>query len=361
MLRAYEQWVESLGLPIYKSYNNEDLRTVDVGWWQQRGYGAAFIQLVGQEGVGEARVTEIPPGKTSLPCKFALDEVFYVLEGRGLATLSGVGQKTSKTFEWQKYSLFLIPRQSLYQLTNAQGDKPARLLSYNYLPLAMQAIEDPEFFLNNPYTLSQGDRLEDFYSEAKMEWVEDMWRGRYVWYGNFFPDMRVWDRLDAHRLRGAGGHVVHIRFPNSPHTAHMSVFPSRTYKKAHRHGPGFFIVIPAGEGYSIMWEEGKEKITIPWHEASCFVPPDRWFHQHFNVGSAPARYLALHPPMRISATSETVRDRSRDQIEYPDEDPLIRQTFEKELSKRGLTSLMTDEAYKNRDYQWKYAEDEVAK
>lgn len=357
-MAIYQQWVESLGLPIHKGYFNEDLRTVEMGWWEERGCNAAFIQTVGQEGVGETIVTGIPPGKTTLPCNFALDNVFYVLEGKGLATVWGAEQRNRRTFEWQKHSLFVIPRQSFYQLTNAQGDKPATLLSYNYLPLAMQAIEDPEFFFNNPYVSKRGEVPEDFYAEARAEYTEER-GGGYRWYGNFFPDMRVWDKLDAWDARGAGGHTVFMSFPNSANTAHMSVFPSRTYKKCHRHGPGFFIVIPAGEGYSVMWEEGKEteKVVVPWHEASCFTPPNRWWHQHFNVGPAPARYLALHPTSIMSRFGgERVRS-TADQIEYPDEDPWIRQTFEKELAKRGLTSLMAEEAYKDRNYHWKYAED----
>ncbi len=129
----------------------------------------------------------------------------------------------------------------------------------------------------------------------------------------------------------------------------MSVFPSRTYKKGHRHGPGVFIVIPVGEGYSVMWKEGEERIFAPWHEASCFTP--RYYHQHFNVGSTPARYIAFHP-----SGGRRFQDVARDQIEYPDEDPWIRQTFEEELAKRGLTSLMPEEAYKDRDYQWEYTQ-----
>ena len=70
------------------------------------------------------------------------------------------------------------------------------------------------------------------------------------------------------------------------------------------------------------------------------------------MGSTPARYIAFHPSGGLSG-----QDVARDQIEYPDEDPWIRQTFEKELAKRGLTSLMPEEAYKERDYQWEYAED----
>jgi oxalate decarboxylase/phosphoglucose isomerase-like protein (cupin superfamily) len=136
----------------------------------------------------------------------------------------------------------------------------------------------------------------------------------------------------------------------------MSVFPSRTYKKAHRHGPGTVIVIPAGEGYSIMWEEGKEKIVIPWHEGSVFVPPNRWFHQHFNIGAAPARYLAFHPPRGMEGYSEKVEDLARDQIEYPNEDPFIREKFVAELAKRGIKSAMPDEAYRDAKFQWQYEE-----
>ncbi len=143
-----------------------------------------------------------------------------------------------------------------------------------------------------------------------------------------------------------------MRFPGSEMSAHMSLFAARTYKKAHRHGPGRVIVIPAGQGYSILWEEGKEKIVVPWHEGSVFVPPNRWFHQHFNLGATPAGYLALHPPMQFHGHAEKVEDRVKDQFEYPDEDPWIRQKFEAELAKRGYTSLMPEEAYKDKNFEF---------
>ena len=143
-----------------------------------------------------------------------------------------------------------------------------------------------------------------------------------------------------------------MRFPGSEMSAHMSLFAARTYKKAHRHGPGRVIVIPAGEGYSILWEEGKEKIVVPWHEGSVFVPPNKWFHQHFNLGATPARYLALHPPMQFHGHAEKIEDRVKDQFEYPDEDPWIRQKFEAELAKRGHTSLMPEEAYKDKNFEF---------
>jgi hypothetical protein len=48
------------------------------------------------------------------------------------------------------------------------------------------------------------------------------------------------------------------------------------------------------------------------------------------------------------------RPRVREQIEYTDEDPSVRAKFEEELAKRCLTTLMPDEAYRNRDYEWSY-------
>ncbi|HEY3118307.1 MAG TPA: cupin domain-containing protein, partial [Chloroflexota bacterium] len=125
-----------------------------------------------------------------------------------------------------------------------------------------------------------------------------------------------------------------------------AVFPSRTYKKGHRHGPGILIVIPDGEGFSYMWPEGAEKTYIPWHEGSVFVPPNDWYHQHFNISESDNRYLAFHSPNPES--SEVV------QIEYTEEDPVIRATFEKRLEERGLTSLMPDECYTNAGYEWSY-------
>jgi hypothetical protein len=238
-----------------------------------------------------------------------------------------------------------------------QGTLPARLLHYNYLPMGMSVIPDPDFFFNNPYDQVAEDFLRDagFYSQARIQRDDQntFWDiGRGLWTGNFFPDMAAWDKLDELQRRGAGGSTVLIKFPNSEMSCHMSVFPARTYKKAHRHGPGRVIVIPSGEGYSIMWQEGGEKVVVPWHEASLFVPPQRWFHQHFNVGAKPARYLAFHPPMQFYGYSEKIEDRARDQIEYPDEDPWIRQYFESELAKRGLTSLMPEQAYQDRNYQF---------
>jgi quercetin dioxygenase-like cupin family protein len=345
---AYDQWMRSTGVPIHKGYYVEDLRSLELGRWDERECNAAFLQLAGQEGVSEARVTEIAPGATLPPLRFALDEIVYVVQGRGLTNAWGEDGGAKKTFEWTAHSMFMLPRNSTHQFSNTTGNTPVRLLHYNYLPMAMHILPDSRFFFDNPYTGSESldQEGDEFYSAAKVyPSVDRFGKPREMWYGNFFPDMLAWDRLHAYEDRGAGGSRVGIQFPSSPISSHMSVFPAGTYKKGHRHGPGVVIVIPGGEGYSVMWREGQEKVYIPWHEASVFVPPDRWFHQHFNVGRTAARYLAFHAARPGTQNTERIEDVLRDQIEYTAEDPWIREKFAEELGRRNLQSLMPDQIY----------------
>jgi cupin superfamily acireductone dioxygenase involved in methionine salvage len=351
----YDQWMETQGIPIYRDYYIEDGRTLELGHWNARGHDAAFLQLAGQEGVSEARISEIKPGATLKPYKFALEEVVYVLQGRGVATV-WADDSPKHSFEWQDHSLFRIPGNHWVEYANMAGDLPVRLLHVNNLPISMSTLHDPaHFFDNGVKTASKvGASNEGFFSDAQAVENDPSGRGqvRNYWVGNFFPDMRAWDNLVPFKGRGAGGTTVFVQFPGSELTAHMSVFPAKTYKKGHRHGPAFVIVIPSGEGFSVMWQDDGEKVWVPWHEGSIFVPPNRWFHQHFNVAEAPGRYLAFHPLPQFTGTGELVQDRTQDQFEYHQEDSEVRKRFEEELAKRGLTSDMPPECYTDPNYQF---------
>ncbi len=369
---VYDRWIESLGVPIHRGHFVENLKTAEVAWWEERQCGAAFLQLQGMEGISEGRITEIPPGKTLPPLKLAVGETVYVLDGNGLASV-WAGEGPKKSFEWQKSSMFHVPRYSTCQLSNARGGVPARLLHYNYLPMAMTIVPDPDFFFDNPYedpSLLYG-LDDDPYSQAKAvlgsgasDASAEQWgavrdenappaaHGGVFWSGSFFPNMAAWDKLSPWQSRGGGGTNVQVRFPSSGMSASMSVFDPGRYKKAHAHGPGRVIVIPSGEGYSVLWPPDGEKVVCPWGEASVFTPPGNWFHQHFNVGQGDARYLKFGHLPQFAGTD------LRMQIEYPDEQPWIREKFEEELAKHGSKSSMPAEAYADRDFQWSYGDDD---
>jgi hypothetical protein len=105
-----------------------------------------------------------------------------------------------------------------------------------------------------------------------------------------------------------------------------------------------------------MWPEGGDPKRFDWHDGSVVVPPEDWFHQHFNTGAKPARYLALKARGRKHTRPWGSKiydvDQSTagggDQIEYEDEDPKIRQMFEEELAKNGVKSRMPPLAAKVR-------------
>src|SRR4051812_17205484 len=78
---VYDQWMESIGVPIYRGHHVESLRRAELGWWEERQAFAAFLSLRGMSGVSEARVMEIPPGQATQPLKLAVGELVYVLSG----------------------------------------------------------------------------------------------------------------------------------------------------------------------------------------------------------------------------------------------------------------------------------------
>ena len=357
----YEYWVQSTGLPVHEGHSIPDASTAEVGWWAERECNAAFVLLEGQGSLTEGRITEIPPGKTLPPLKFSLDEVVYVVKGRGLTTSWRGDGEAKKTVEWSAHSLMLLPRNYTHQLTNAQGTEAARLLHYNAFPMALGAVPDPSAFINNP-DLKPGmnaDEEREFFASAVS--IPGR-RERSLWSGSFFPDLAVWDNLSRRESRGAAGHSVSFYFSGIPFNAHMSVFPKQTYKKTHRHGPGPFrpgalLTIVSGEGFSVMWnhdDDGADKTVVPWQEGAVFNPPDKWWHGHYNVGVAPARYLAIQPPQIFSEHRSTSIE-----IQYTEEEPWVRERFESELTKRGLASLMPPEIYTDPAYRWSYRDEDA--
>ena len=92
---------------------------------------------------------------------------------------------------------------------------------------------------------------------------------------------------------------------------------------------------------------------------SVFSPPTNWFHQHFNTGAEPALQLALRCGsqkfplgIRVAAIRAGVYTSVKQGgtlIEYDDEDPAIRATYEMELGKKGIAPDMNYDAAANDD------------
>ena len=102
--------------------------------------------------------------------------------------------------------------------------------------------------------------------------------------------------------RGEGNEtLLWLMAGNSMLRLHVSEQPPESFKKAHRHSSDAFILLLAGEGFSVAWPEGAyhDRARVDWKPGTLFVPPTYWYHQHLNTGSTPARYLAINTPALV--------------------------------------------------------------
>jgi quercetin dioxygenase-like cupin family protein len=342
---AYDKWIESQGIPVLREFYIEDLRTVELEPWAWKDARGVYLNLIGTGDVNDGYLLEIAPGKNIAPQRLLFEEIIFVLDGSGSTSVWNEENKKI-TFEWQAGSLFSPPANTWRQHFNASGQKPARLLAVTTAPFLFNLFRDTDFILNNnhPFKGRFDEDPESFSGGG------ESYRGRrmQVWDTNFVADVRS---LPVHRWeeRGPGAASVSIELSENCLTSHISEFPVGTYKKAHRHGAGAHVIIIGGHGYSLMWPEGEDIKRFDWKDGSVVVPPERWFHQHFNTGAAPARYLAIrwgsqkYPrpwQMKGYGVDESVK-KGGAQIEFEDEDPRIRMMFEEELAKNGLQSRMT--------------------
>jgi oxalate decarboxylase/phosphoglucose isomerase-like protein (cupin superfamily) len=347
---AYAEWQAGEGIPVYDTFFIEDLKKVTLGPWQRTGGLGAFINLEGAGDTNNCYVAEVPIGGSTRPMRHLYEEMVYVLQGSGATTISN-GRGASHTFEWQAGSLFAIPMNTTFQHFNTSGTALARYVAVISAPVVMNLFHNTEFVFNAPF-----DFTDRYNGEQAFDGDGELWlnrRGTFkIWETNFVPNADTF-QLYKRGNRGAGGSYLCFELAHNTMVAHISEFPVGTYKKAHRHGPGANVIILGGKGFTLLWEDGKwdERVKVDWKPGSIVVPPSQWFHQHFNSGDEPARYLALrwgsnryefstHGADDGRGATETSVKEGGNQIEYADEDPEVHRIFEAELKASGATCRM---------------------
>ena len=338
----YTRWIAAEGLDIIDAMYVPNLHTVELKPWVRRGGRGVFMNHDASRTSNDCYVCEIPPGKQLEPQRQLYEEMIYVLDGRGSTSVwNDAGQKVS--FEWKAGAIFAIPLNASHQHFNGSGKEPARFVSVTNAPVIINSFGDTDFVFGIRY---------DF-------------RGRFAGESNYFANGGeqkgllldtnfVADAINlpliAAKERGAGGGHIRFSMAKGSMNSHISQFPIGTYKKAHAHGPGAHVIVMSGEGFSMMWPEGEQPRRFDWKEGTMIVPPNMWFHQHFNTGTTPARYLAFKAEGVSIRNAQGVpkawisRRIGGDQIDYADESPAVRESFSNALAKAGLAPRM-DEAY----------------
>lgn len=328
----YQQWIQGEGIPSYTGSYLDSLYTAEVKPWARIGQGGAFVNLADQE-ADDGWLIEIAPGGRTEPIRHMFEAGVFVLSGRGATTFWQPG-KPKQTVEWQRGSIFSPPLNCFYQHYNLDGQQPARFYAVTNAPMVINLYRSGDFPFNCDYVF--GDRYagEEDYFSAKGEQLEEQ-----LWKTNLVPDIRAFT-LRSQPHRGYGNLRMGFLLANNQMAAHCSDFPAGSYKAGHRHGVGAHVIVLDGEGYSLLWFKGEERRKVDWSDGSVLSPRNEEYHQHFNTGTRPARYLAFRlgdlDPRRVAGEAGGAPD----QIEYDEEDPGIYDMYLEECAKRGAQVVL---------------------
>jgi hypothetical protein len=347
----FMKWVKGEGIPIHTGSYVSDLYTAEVAPWKRFGVNGAFVLLAEQED-DDAYIMEIPAGKQSEVIHHLFEATIFVLNGRGATTIWQEG-KPKQTVEWQRGSMFAPPLNCYYQHFNLDGQEPARFYAVTSAPLVMNMFRNAEFVFNDNYQFNDRYDAEDnYFTDPGTHLSIRQWRT------NFVPDVRTF-KLDDYSERGAGGVNMKITLANNQMQGHISEFPPGTYKKGHKHGVGAHVIILNGVGYSLLWFRGeKEPRKVDWKDGAVISPAHMEYHQHFNTGPTPARYLALrlgaldrsgNGEAGVDLPMSTISEREGGwQVDYEDQDPEIHALFERECAKHGATVTLPKPQYRTK-------------
>ena len=351
----YLEWVKKEGLPITEHFGI-DLFSVPTGMWPRYGVKAAAVHLAGRGDFANMFVYDIDPGKSTSPQRHLYEEVIYVLEGHG-STQIELSSGEKRSFEWGPKALFAIPLNAKHRHFNGSGSERALLASTTDLPLVMNTFHNERFVFDLDFDFSDRDGEAGFYAgQGNLITVRP---GNHMWETNFVPDLSAIE-LKTWGDRGAGGTNIMFVLADGMMHAHISEMPVGTYKKGHKHSAGFHVMCVTGHGYSLLWNPGDKDFTrLDWKHGTVFPPAENQFHQHFNLSTQPARYLAtaiggLRYPLTYAqrrsligvkpgdkGAVSTSQKEGGDQIEYEDQDPRIHPIWLSEMKKHGVEQKMS--------------------
>ena len=344
----YLEWVEAEGVPMVEDFG-VDLIGTETGPWPRFGVDGAIVHLKGRGDFVSVFILELPGGGETAPQGHLFEEVVYVLSGHGSTSVETPGGG-KHSFEWGPKSLLALPLNASYQHFNGSGSEPARLASTNNLCVVMKLFRSAAFIFDTPFAFA--DRaLPEAYFSGEGDIIPAP-RGRFMWESNFIPDMGSVELLDNPK-RGKGSATLAFILGDGMMHAHSSLMPVGTYKKAHRHGPDYHVMIIDGEGYSLFWYEDDEDFArIDWREGWAFAPPDQMLHQHFNTCDRPVRYMATAiGNSRFPFTERNQQNKlgidvsvkeGGGQIEFEDQDPRIHPMYLDALAANGAKCVMPE-------------------
>ena len=317
---VYDEWVARLEIPVIEGVAVEDLRKVELKAWQETGGRAAYFRLAGSQFI-DARVHEIPAGGSLKAERHLYEENIYILEGKGYTILQQERRRRQR-IDWQRDTAFAIPLNVSHQHFNSDDNSAARFLAITNFPFTLNTYENAEFIQ------SVGYAFRDRYDAEEDSLRLNKHLGGREQRMNVIPNLKesklyVWER------RGVGATSMNVRMGGNRMImgAGISEIPVGRYHRAHAHLNEAIIYIADGEGYSLLWkkrEDFKNRQKLDWKAGSLLAVPKYWYHQHFNTGEKPARFVRNTTSGYLASIGTNIRSGD---LAYEDEDPEVEKLF----------------------------------
>ncbi|HWG04735.1 MAG TPA: hypothetical protein VG271_06960 [Beijerinckiaceae bacterium] len=365
----YDLFMEKEEVPIYRGIGVRQVQDLPMRPWPRLGGRGSFIQLYGTEGLWGCYIVEVPAGGALNVERHIYEKVVLVVEGRGSTEVWQEGQSQRQTFEWQQYSMFSIPLNASHRFVNA-GSTPALLLCATTAPPLMNLYDNLRFVFDNPFQFDDRYSGEADYFKPTDDLEPDPIRGLAMRRTNLIADA-AYCELPLDNRRSPGSRRIQPTMAAGRFYIWIGQHENGRYSKAHKHASAAVLICLRGKGYTYTWpatlgptpwKDGKaDKVLRQDYEPvgmiSAAPMSGDWFHQHFGVSKGPLRLTAWHGANnqrvnRAGVPGEALLDYSAidlkkggSAIPYYEEDPFIRQNFERTLAEEGLASRMDAKLY----------------
>ena len=349
---AYRKFQAQEGIPVYTGFAT-NLYGVKLEPWARLGRGVtgAYVNLDGAGALVDVPVWEMAVGAQTRPERHLFEEQLLVLRGEGETHIWQSDPAEKVVIPWRRGTVFAPPLNTWHQHIN-KGREPARMAAVTDLPLKIDIFRNPEFIFNNTFNFTDrySGQPDYFDPEKSVDYSPRLAHSLSI--VNLIRDAWTW-RL-FHAGQGYGDIDRHFLLSENNMTGHIEAWPVGAYQRAHAHGPAATIVHLGGSGYSLMWprslgttpwKDGKgDQVTrVDWEEGTVVIPPIQWYHQHFATGSQHAKFIMLGSTPsneKYRITTRVLSQGAGHLILYRDEDPYVRQLFDKEIAEAGAEAIM---------------------
>lgn len=263
LVDRYQDWIDAEGAPVATG-RSINLFETQLAAWARFGMDGAACHVTGRCDFLSVFVFELKPGQASQPVRKVYEECVYALAGYGktIITLSD-GRKIE--IEWAPGIAFAAPVNATC-VHIADAGAPARLVSFNDLRYLMGLYRNEDFLFHNSAPMSKRQ------NEAVAEGLS----------------------VSAARMDLGAAAKGSVALAAGSIGCDITELAAGDADLATRQMQGAHMLCLSGSGFTLSFDSESSPLErVDWAPGVLVGLPSMSFHQHFNAGDTPARFMKV--------------------------------------------------------------------